>query len=119
MFPRKSSIGTVVIEFLKQRAEVEDWATRNISARTHQRRGYVTLPNQFGESNIVHRLTAALGWRHQLSHHAVSVGNQDRLAARDKADVFTQSVLENFQADGSHTNNGSFWKLPRQYTGGP
>jgi hypothetical protein len=73
------------------------------------------LPNQLRESHIVDRLTAALGRRHQLSHHAVSVRNQDRLAARDKPDIFAQFVLENLQADGSHVDDGSLRKLPSQW----
>src|SRR5207244_13607777 len=70
--------------------------------------------NQYRPRNIVNRLTAAIGRRHQLGHHTVSVRNQDRLAARDKTDVFAQLVLENLQADGSHVDDGSLWKLPSQ-----
>jgi hypothetical protein len=57
-------------------------------------------------------LTAALGRRNQLCHYAISVCNQDRFTARNKADVFAQLILQNLQADGSHVNNGGFWKLP-------
>jgi hypothetical protein len=49
------------------------------------------------ESHIVHRLTAALGRRHQLGHHTVSVRNQDRLTARDKADVSLSLFLRIFR----------------------
>jgi hypothetical protein len=113
-FRRKSSIGAVVIQFLEQHVEREDWTTRDISAGTKERWCQEASANQLSESNIVDCLTAALGRRHQLGHDTVSVGNQDRLATRDQADVFAQLVLENLQADGSHVADGSLWKLPSQ-----
>jgi hypothetical protein len=91
-----------VIQFLEERVERENGTTGDISAGTNQGGRQAALPNQRRERNIVDSQAATLGRRHQLGHHTVSVGNQDRLATRDKANVFAQLVLKNLQTDGSH-----------------
>ena len=107
-----NTVLAVALQLLHELPEGRDRLARRRFAGDQGRGRQPSLAHRFGQQRIGQEPAAAGLRRHDLRHHPVAVGDQYGLAASGEADVLAELVLEHFQADRTHGQKCSYWKLP-------
>jgi hypothetical protein len=88
--------------------------TQKIAERSHRqarrrrspwrkgRRGYPSLSYCVCEESVGHERCAPFPWWNQLSHHTVSIGDENALTTGRKTNILTESVLQDLESNSSH-----------------